>query len=261
MIASVSSWNVSCILGIFLLFGSCSSSNNESKEMVLHDKEALNFLGSALDANGSLDKWNDITELSFLKKTRMFLPDSSIEMKAFQKQTFRNFPSFYGEIEYLEDEKERRIIQNGDDVLYYEKGVQIKDSLAVAKAKTNIRTAYYVIGLPFKLNDDGPILKGVKDEDLADGRTMKSLNVVHKQENGNDKDEQWWVYFDPESNIMKGYLIEHDNRYSYILNDSLTTVNGFSFPLNRRSIAMDNKKENVYLRADYEYSDIEIQVK
>lgn len=73
-----------------------------------HDAEAESYFHKATTASGELDRWNNITELSFVKKTRMFHPDSSIEMEALQRQTFRNHPGFHGEIEYLNDEKGRR---------------------------------------------------------------------------------------------------------------------------------------------------------
>ena len=214
------------------------------------------FLDQALVASGGFDNWNNLEELTFTKKTRMYLPDSTIEMESLQRQTFRNYPSFSAEIEYLNDSLGRRIVQEGEQVMYFENGEEVQDPEKVKKAATSIQIAYYVIGLPFKLMDKGVNLRAVSDEKLMDGRGMKSLHVVHDS----NPDQNWWVYFNPTNNQMSGYLIDHDNRFSYILNDKTTTIKGFPFPLKRRSIAMDNERKNPYLRADYVYSELRISL-
>ncbi len=246
------------ILFCFLI-GGIACSDTETNMIANHDAEALKYFNIATKASGELERWNNITELTFVKNTRMFLPDSSLEMEVLQKQTFRNYPSFYGEIEYLFDEKERRIIQDSAGVKYFENGKEIEDEEAIEKAATNIKTAFYVIGLPFKLADKGPTFKSLNVDTLMDERIVNTIHIQHVDEDQKQKDEDWWVYFSRENDQMIGYLIRHDNRYSYILNDSTTIVNGFPFPVLRRSIAMDNNKDNIYLRADYQYSDISIK--
>lgn len=248
------------ILMIFL-FGILISCEQNVPYEINQDKEAEAFLEVALKEAGTLEKWNAITELSFIKKTRMYLPDSTIEDASVQRQLFRNYPQFYAEIEYLDDSKKRKIIQINDEVKYFENGTQIIDSLSLAKAEINIRTAYYVIGLPFKLKDKGPTLVSISNEKLSNDSIVNSLQIQHQSDNGEAKNENWWVYFSQETNEMLGYLIYHDNRYSYILNDSTAVINGFHFPILRRSMALDAKKENEYLRADYVYSDIQIKTK
>ncbi len=225
-----------------------------------HSAKALQFLDNALDKSGSLDRWNKLAKLSFVKKTRMFLPDSSIEMESLVRQTYANHPHFSGEIVYLEDSLQRRIVQNGKEVKYFELGKEVDDSLKLASAARNIRTQFYVIGLPYKLKDDGPLITDVIVDKLPELGNVNSLYVRQRVSQGNEKDENWWVYFDKSSHHMIGYLIEHDGRFSFIVNDSTTIVNGFPFPIERRSLAMDKSRGNKYLRADYIYSDINIEI-
>lgn len=249
--------NILCLILLLFLILSCKEQDSLKPAS---GSTAEIYLDTALASSGGFERWKKITKLSFVKKTRMFLPDSTIEFEALQRQTYSLHPEFRGEIEYLSDSLERRIIQTGNEVEYFEKGVKITEQEKIEKARTNIRTQFYVIGLPYKLKDKGPRFVRVAEEELADGRLVNGLYLEQRKSLGNNKDENWWVYFDKSNDQMLGYLIEHDNRFSYILNDSTKIVNEFPFPVERRSIAMNNERKNPYLRADYEYSEIEIRL-
>ncbi|WP_235297180.1 hypothetical protein [Portibacter marinus] len=223
--------------------------------MACHSKENLATKSEVLleplfDAAGGYNDWTKITELSFLKESNLYQQDSSLESSVLQRQTFRNYPEFYGEIEYLNDSLNRRIIQENNQVKYYENDVIVVDEKKIRSAETNIRTAFYVISLPFKLNDPGVQIQSLKEKDLLE------LHVKHESKPA----ENWWLYFYPNNRWLQGYLIEHENRFSHIINDSITEVNGFTFPVLRRSILSDSNNENPYFRADYQYSNIKIIV-
>ncbi len=245
------------VLGVVLFFSRCK---NEGTDLNLKgNPEAVAFLEEALTRSNNLYQWNNLDTLEFLKKTEMFYPDSSLEMSVFQRQKFSNNPVFYGEITYLEDSLERRIVQEEEKVRYFENGNEILDTEQVAKAATNIQIAYYVTALPYKLNDEGVIIESISDTLLDNGIKAKSIQVQHINSDGGVKDEKWWVYFDPETYDLLGYLIEHDHRHSLILNDSNIFVEGFSFPVERKSYYLDENRENRYLRAHYEYSNYELK--
>lgn len=235
---------------IYFLAVSCGETVSKSE---VKDEQ----LASVLENGGGLERWRKIDTLSFVKVTNMYLPDSMVESSSVQRQTFSNYPEYYGEIVYLNDSKKRRIVQRGNEVAYYENGKEISDSLKLAKAATNIQIAYYVIGLPFKLADQGVNILSTKNDTLYDDRTVWSMHVKHDS----NEDQNWWLYFEHLTKRLKGYLIEHDERFSEIINDRDTIINGFTMPLIRRSIATDQFNQNPYLRADYEYSEYKIKVK
>jgi len=214
-------------------------------------------LSEFYDAAGGLEMWNNLEELSFTKKSRLFYPDSTIEQQSLQKQIFRNSPEFYAEIIYLQDSLQRRIIQNGEQVKLFEKGEEVTDQEKIDKARTNIRTAYYIIALPFKLQDEGVNVQSIKTDTMPLFDESRVIHVTHDS----NPDQNWWLYFDLERSEMQGYLIEHDNRFSYIMNDITEKVDGLVLPIERRSVALDNNFQNAYLRADYIYSDYKVKTK
>lgn len=54
-------------------------------------------------------------------------------------------------------------------------------------------------------------------------------------------------------------MVKHADHLSYVKNLSFTEVDGFTFPLTRKSWRVNKDRGTLYLRAEYEYSDYEIE--
>jgi len=64
----------------------------------------------------------------------------------------------------------------------------------------------------------------------------------------------WWHYIDQETNLGIGYKVQHLDHVSLVKNTSFHTVNGFTLPWKRESVRVDENGDELYLRAEYEYS-------
>lgn len=234
------------------MIGSCAEQQTFQTEV---DPKLAPFI----EAAGGLDRWKKVTSFSFQKETEMYKADSTVELSYKQVHTFSNYPEFTYRIEYLDDEKNRMMEEKAGKVSYYENGAEVSDPELVKKAAKSLQTAYYVIGLPFKFTDQGPKVINVQEENNPELGPVITVKLDQYEE-GKRKDEDWWVYFDPELKTMRGYLIYHDDRYSYLLNESDINVNGFTLPVYRKGMAMNSNRTVSYLRTKYLYSDYQIEI-
>ena len=65
--------------------------------------------------------------------------------------------------------------------------------------------------------------------------------------------DRWEFYFDPKSYLNLGYSVQHNGRWSLILNDGFHREHRPILVKNRRSLFVDSLTQTTVLRAAYTY--------
>lgn len=232
-----------------LLVSSCASLRNPYTN--INDDKAKQVIEQTIQAYGGLENWNNIDYLSFDKWYALYDENGTEEVNVNQSHHYT-------------PEKIYMTWANGKDKIeqskigeqYYKlKNGQADPSAKLQSVKNSILASTFVMNFPYNLLDNGSIIS-------YDGETTFMGKPVHiikaeyfpeTQKHHTTKDI-WWHYIDKESHLGLGYKVKHLDHISLVKNTSFHTVNGFTLPWERESFRVDEKGEELFLRAVYEYS-------
>lgn len=222
----------------------------------IEDEKAKELLMKAMDGAGGLKKWEALSEISFDKHFALFKEDGSVEMDRNQTYTQRNRKDEQG----LGLDKEKDVVyQLGPDLIQISGDVNPQaDPQAI---ENSVLSASFVISIPFKLLDEGAELSYDGSDQLDDGTEVEVLKVVYKPDEYSNLStaDIWWHYFDAKSYKHLAYMVKHADHVSYVENTGLTEAGGIVFPLTRKSWRVNEDREKLWLRADYEYSNYKVK--
>ena len=222
----------------------------------IEDGKAKELLLKAMDGAGGLEKWEALSEISFDKHFALFKEDGAVEMDRNQTYTQRNRKTEEG----LGLDKEKDVVyQLGPDLIQISGDVNPQaDPQAI---ENSVLSASFVISIPFKLLDEGAELSYDGTDQLEDGREVEVLKVVYKPDEYANLStaDIWWHYFDAKSYKHLAYMVKHADHVSYVENTGLTEAAGIVFPLTRKSWRVNENREKLWLRADYEYSNYSVK--
>lgn len=222
----------------------------------ISDKKVVETLKKSFTTQGGLVAWENIKELHYEKHTKLLLESGEIELETHQKHDY-----FYGKNPSInissknKEGKDQKIVSKNGNASKYIDGKL--DNLTNNKAlNTSVTTSLFVINVPFKMMDKGVILSHEGTDKLEDGKEVEVIKAVYNpSDNPNhNKPDTWWYYFDNQDFRMTGYLIKHDGRYSYVRNLAYEKVDGFLFPTKRGSYRVNDQREILYTRAEYDYT-------
>ncbi|RMG29648.1 MAG: hypothetical protein D6730_03545 [Bacteroidetes bacterium] len=223
------------------------------------DTAARRLLHTALEAMGGLENWRKMRQLRFYKEYTLLLENGEIESQAQQWHTYTFLPEERIEISWEQQGAPHRIL--------YQQGVPTKyvngqpDSTANASSlKNTVLSSVFVVSLPFKLLDQGTNLSYLGFDTLANGQAVEVLQASYnpQQHAAHSSPDTWQLYFDKEAHYLTAYLVQHADHYSYVENLRDTLVQGFRFPLERKSFRADSLRNLLYLRATYRYANYEV---
>ncbi|WP_425236336.1 hypothetical protein [Ulvibacterium sp.] len=127
--------------------------------------------------------------------------------------------------------------------------------------KSAVNSSLYVVGMPFKLLDEGTVLtyEGPKLLNTTDTvHTIKATYEPKKHQNHSTKDE-WWYHFDKNNWALVSSMVYHKPTYVLIENISVIEKKGLIFPERRKSYRCNEFGEKLFLRAEFWYEDYSIQ--
>lgn len=246
---------VSCLL----LFAACKPSVNEIDDTTaldrIADKKAAQLLKKAIDAAGGLDTWNSLKLISFDKHFALFTENGEIEKD--QQQTYIQRNRYDGSDGESVENPELRY-QVGSDFIRV--NGDVNPDIEETALRNSILSASFVISIPFKLLDDGAVLTYMGKDTLDRGQEVEVLQVSYNPENhGNHSTKDtWWHYFDSQTYKHLAYMVQHADHYSYVENLTQTEAGGVVFPLTRKSWRVDENRNLLWLRAEYEYSNYQV---
>jgi len=206
-----------------LIFGCKSSTPYDHIESY----EVRELLKKAIVTAGGLEAWNNLGRYEFNKRTILYNPDGSVEVKNAQVLTIKDFPELSGTITWNNqgDTVQTNIQYNAGKAIKHVDNIPQSEDVNEA-ARLTFLGAHIVMTMPFKLLDPG-----VKLSYGGLGKQYdKSVEIIIAD------------YDSDQPNHTKSH------RWS-------TKLKGIPFPTDRitwRVDSLDNKK---YIRGKFAYSD------
>jgi hypothetical protein len=224
---------------------SCSPSPEEQAQILLE---------KSMMAHGGADKWSEISSMKFRKWTRLLNEDGSVESELDQWHEFRFKPFFEGKITWTKDSVSHVSTWDGSQMRYFMGENEVKNEGFLASKKKDFDAAFYTVSQPWKLLDEGAKLLYEGQKTLENGKLVEVIRVDY----GPDSDV-WWYYFDPETFEMVGNEIQLKDHRSLVYNLSFEEVEGLKLHGKRESYRVNEQGEKLFLRAEYLYSQYEIE--
>ena len=205
-------------------------------------KTADEILSRSIQAHG-FD--HNIDQLSYLKTTQLFYPDGTLEKRIQQTHHIKWQP-----FEYRIDEGEKKLFRKGNTIQKFMDGIKVEDSLEILSARNTLNAAYFVFWQPAKLVDKKAVLTYTGKKKLQNKTLVDVVAVAYLESTSTDR---WEFYFDPKSYLNLGYSVQHNGRWSLILNDDFHREHRPILVKNRRSLFVDSLTQTTVLRAAYTY--------
>lgn len=228
-----------CILLVLLSF-SCVDKNHPTGEDLIH---------RSITVHGGWENYQNLDEVAFLKTTKLFLADGSLESEMLQTQSFRLKPSYLAGISWTIDTVEHLIVYDGMNASKLINDEVLRNSEESAKALRLAKSADYVFFQPFKLNDPKVRSKYEGKVVLMDSINASAVKIWYEED---DSWDQWTYYFDAEGMLVAN-SVAHEDRTSLIENLAFQEYKGLVFNKHRKSYFVDSLLNKKYLRAEYFY--------
>ena len=229
------------IFGLFMFLTLSCSQNAE---------EAIVLVKKSIKAHGGQKNYDALKAVSFVKTTRLFLEDGSLESEVIQKQSFQLKPDYRVQIEWENGEDKHLIFYDGKTVIKTIDGKAIKDSIAVVKARNAAKAAAYVFFQPFELINENTHLAMEDDVELNDSTSVQTVSV--KYEGDTENSDKWRYYFNDDNMLVANSVVLTDHN-SLIENLEFQSISGLIFNKYRKSYRVDKQLKKKYLRAEYIY--------
>jgi len=194
--------------------------------------------------------------VSFVKTTRLFMEDGSLESEVVQKQSFQLIPDYRVQIQWEVGENRHLIFFDGKKIIKTVNGRVIEDSLEVIKARNAAKAAAYVFFQPFELINENTYLTMEDAVELNDSTSAQTISVAYKGDTENS--DKWRYYFNDDDMLIANSVVLTDHN-SLIENLEFQSVSGLIFNKYRKSYRVDGELIKKYLRAEYFYDDIKLE--
>jgi len=252
---------ISFLLIALLNFSNCGSHPKSPSSPFEHlkDQKVKSLIAKTIESAGGLDNWNKINGLSFKKYFALYDAKGNTENEVNQVHDYFLNPTQEINIRWTKANQKHHIQSKNNTITKRVNGQSDTDAKPTSLTNT-IRSATFVMSIPFNLIDSGVSFK-YKGLDTLDGTTV--VEVLEAEYNPNQHynhstKDIWWLYFNHTSHLLEGYMVQHADHFSYVKNTKLTKVEGFTFPEIRKSWRVTKEREILYLRADYKYSDYQL---
>ena len=218
------------------------------------EKQAMDLLDKSIAAHGGREGWENLKGIKFRKWTRMLDSAGNIESELDQWHEFRFSPRFEGKISWTKDSIAHWMSWDGATFRYQMGENEVLNPDFLAAKKKDFDAAFYTVAQPWKLLDKGGKLTFEGNKKLDTGKEVASIRVDY----GPDADT-WWYYFDPKSFEMLGNEVQLKDHRSRIYDLSSEQVEKMIFHGTRESWRVDEAGKRLFLRAEYRYSNYELQ--
>lgn len=250
------------VLGFSCILMGCSSIKQPFIQRFnnIQEPNLKTTLKQAFTRMGGLENWEKIKSLTFRKKTLLYTEKGAIEKSSDQWHQYEYLPNKKVQISWEEDQVTHLIEMQGQQLLK-KVNDEIDQTANKTSLKNSVEAATFVIGVPFKLMDEGVTLKYEGTQQMLNGKQVHVVkaNYHPQQFSTHSKSDIWWHYFDVNTYQQLGYKIQIHDHNSYIENLAFEEVNGFLFITERKSWRVDEQGEKLYLRAEYVYSDFTVE--
>lgn len=188
---------------------------------------------AALAAHGG-QRYKAVKKLSYEKKIWLLSQTGDTITENTEKH-FIDFDIDQTRVKWHQDSLHWEANRIGNLVSLKKNGLQVRDSIVIAKTQRRLNGAQFVFWQPFKfINDNGKkTYQGART--LFNGWEVQEIQVVYP-----NSDDRWSFFFDAKSKKLKATGVFHNNRYSLITNDIQESNTGLSLHQKRISYFTDS---------------------
>ncbi len=234
-----------------------SQGNDSPLKKIKKDKVKV-LLEKTFKKTGGLENWTSKKSIKFKKYFALFDSLGNEEMAVNQVHDYNYSAGEKIKIQWIK-ENENHLLQSEDGKITKTINNQSDLSSNPTSLKNSVLSSTFVVNIPFNLIDEGIEFAHEGIDTLDDGIIVEVLRANFNPEvyNNHSTKDTWWFYFDKKEYHLVGYMVKHADHLSYVRNLSFTEVDGFTFPLTRKSWRVNIDREILFLRAEYEYSNYE----
>lgn len=216
---------------------------------VKEGSQATKILEKSIQAHGGKSLWESVKVVSYRKETTLYSASGEIEQQIAQKITHKFRPQIT-EMLWMKNGKINRAIKNAKEVILYQNNQLQKDSLLIAKTNSSLDAALYVFWQPYKLLDKKVNLDYIGEKKLLDSLSVYGIRVTYSNADAGDT---WIYYFDKNNYRLRAAQVNHNQRWSLIVNESVEKETGLFLNKKRKSYFLDSLGKIKSLRAAYTY--------
>lgn len=222
---------------------------------------ALDLIHKCIAAHGGIDKWNALSEMSYTKNFVLFDEAGVVERMVTQEHSYILGKDKSYKISWKEnkDQDVLSLVYENGSITKTKNGT--KEEVDETSLNNSLQSSLYVIGLPYKLLDKGPIITYEGIEKAWNGRDAHVIKAVYDPKNGSNltTSDIWWFLIDKENFKMIGNRITHLDHHNMIKNATWNELDGFVFYKERESRRIDENNKDLFLRATYLYENFSIK--
>ncbi len=251
--------NLLASLFLSFLFFSCATDTAIDPFSKVKNEDAKALLQKAMDAAGGLENWNNKKELHFSKYFVLYDSSGNTENSVTQMHKYLFDPKEDIYIDWVKNGQGHQIHYTDGKAEKMIGGANDPDAKATS-TMSSVRSAMFVMNIPFNFLDEGAELSYDGSTVLDGGEQVEILKIVYRPEQYDNLTtaDTWWVYFDKETHRLIAYMVQHADHFSYVKNLGFTKVGGFTFPKERKSWRVNPDRSIQYLRAEYKYEGYEV---
>jgi len=247
---------------LVLMLCACNQSSQVDRYAHLDDTIVKTIVKKAINHAGGIDKWESIKRLRYTKDFALLSATGEVE------KTFKQVHDY----QYRDSDKSDRIdiksTENGDLIhtvyaKYEYSRTKNEDWLKIDQETLEkaVNTSLYVVGMPFKLLDEGAKITYEGETNLKDIGLVDVLRVEYdadKHDNHSTSDI-WKYYFDKKDGKIVANWVQSSDHANIVENLSFERVGGILFNKKRKSYRLDSLGNKDYVRADYDYGNYQVE--
>ncbi len=246
------------ILFCFLIFNSCTKPDPQKTPYDhIEDERVKEIISKAIAYAGGWDAWSTLHSIRYTKRSVLF-NDSTLESDITQNHAYTMTPEFGARISWTENSNNHELHHTKYGTKRLLDGNKIEANQK--KLTESVLSSLYVLGMPFKLLDEGAMLtyQGIiLFKDSVEAYVINSTYDPDKNKNHSTKDV-WWFYFEKKTGYFLGSKVFHSPTYALIQNLSFTKHLKVKLPVRRKSYRVDSLGTIDFLRAEFWYSNFKI---
>ena len=245
---------------LMLCIGCQQETKPKVQEGPILDAKVQEILDKSFKTMGGLKNWQQIKRLQFSKHFRLLDSLGKEEQNVQQYHDYTYMPQERYEYRWEKDSSSYQVVYKNDAYKRYINDV-VDANAEEQKLKNAMLSSTFVINIPFKLLDEGVAVSYAGLDTLEGGIPVKVIKATYNPSahDNHSTPDIWWYYFQEDSHLLEGYMVQHADHYSYVRNLTHTKAGGFTFPKHRKSWRVDKDRNELYLRAEYHYGDYEVE--
>lgn len=224
------------------------------------ERKAIELISESIDAHGGYEEWKAMESMTFLKETRLYQADSSLESELFQEIEIRFQPHWEIRMNWEKDSIRHTALFDGKATRYWLGENEIQNEDFLKSKRRDLDAAAYVMTKPFDLLEGEKQLKYLGSRRLPDGKNYESVQVIDGVP-GQQPVDVWIYYFDPNDSRLMAYSVNTSDHTSLVMNGDFELFEGLLFPKSRISYRLQENGQIEYLRAEYRYADYNVKLR